>query len=45
LSLEEIDTQVEMQKTKPAIDRTQNLSLQQAIANLASGDFSENDDD
>jgi hypothetical protein len=45
LSLEEIEAQMAIQSTKPASDRTQNLSLQQAIADLASDDFSENDED
>lgn len=40
LSLEEIDAQIGDQKTKPALDRTQNVSLQDVIAELEADFFS-----
>ena len=39
LSLEEIDAQMAIQKTKPASNRPPNLSLQQVMAELAIDDF------
>jgi hypothetical protein len=39
LSLEEIDAQMAIQKTKPVSDHPPNLSLQQVMAELASDDL------